>query len=115
MAHNHQNSTDETHLYENNQELLYQGHSHGTKDLWRVFIWLLIITIVDVILYFVMPPTLGRNIIFIALGMVKVFLIVGTFMHLKQEKMGLILTIVLPIIFIVGLILGLLYEGGALA
>lgn len=114
MSHNH--STDahnETYLYENNQEHLYLGHSHGTKDLWKVFIWLSIITVVDIVLYFMMPPNMGRNLLFVALGLVKAFLIVGTFMHLKYERMNLILIIVVPMLFIVGLVMALLKEGGS--
>jgi cytochrome c oxidase subunit IV len=88
--------------------------SHGTKELWRTFWLLLGITVLDFVIYFVMPATGLRNFIFIFFGLVKAYYIVGAFMHLKHEKINLALIILVPTIFIVGLIMGLLYEGNAL-
>lgn len=107
-SHSHDN---ETHLYENNQELLYHGESHGTKEIWKIFIWLTVITVLDIILYFMMPADMFRNIIFVVFGIVKAYLIVGYFMHMKHERVSLALSILVPVLFIVGLIMGLLYEG----
>lgn len=104
----------ETYLYENNQEKLYHGHSHGTKEIWTVFIWLSVITVIDIILYFALTnPAIHmlKNMIFIALGLVKAFLIVGFFMHLKHERMNLILTIIVPTLLIVFFVVWMLYEG----
>ena len=97
----------------------YMPHteSHGTKELWRTFWILLGITILDFILYFSMTSPdikMLRNIIFIFMGLVKAYFIVGAFMHLKNEKISLALIILVPTIFIVGLVMGLLYEGNAL-
>ena len=34
----HANHSDkETLMYETNQELLYHGESHGTKEIWKIF------------------------------------------------------------------------------
>jgi cytochrome c oxidase subunit 4 len=88
--------------------------SHGTKELWRTFWLLLGITILDFVIYFVMPATGLRNFIFIFFGLVKAYFIVGAFMHLKYEKINLALIILVPTVFIMGLIMGLLYEGNAL-
>ncbi len=88
--------------------------SHGTKELWRTFWLLLGITILDFVIYFVMPSTGLRNFIFIFFGLVKAYYIVGAFMHLKYEKINLALIILVPTVFIMGLIMGLLYEGNAL-
>ena len=105
----------ETYLYENNQEKLYEAHSHGTKEIWRVFLLLTAITIVDIILYFIMDATMFRNVVFIALGLVKAVLIVGYFMHLKHERVNLILSIVVPMVFIIFFIGSMLHEGNALS
>jgi cytochrome c oxidase subunit IV len=35
-------------------------------------------------------------------------------MHMKYEKINLALVILVPTIFIIGLVMGLLYEGNAL-
>lgn len=111
MSHTPHSTDNEIHLYENNQELLYHGESHGTGEIWKIFGLLTLVTFLDILLYFVMPPSMFRNVIFIVFGVVKAYWIVGYFMHLKHEKMGLILAIVVPMLFILGLITGLLYEG----
>ena len=91
--------------------------SHGTKELWKTFWILLGITILDFILYFSMASPdikMLRNIIFIVMGLVKAYFIVGAFMHMKHEKVNLALIILVPTLFIVGLVMGLLYEGHAI-
>ena len=88
--------------------------SHGTKELWKTFWILLGITVLDFVIYFVMPASGLRNVIFILFGLVKAYYIVGAFMHLKHERINLALMIIVPTIFIVGLIMGLLYEGNAI-
>lgn len=85
-------------------------HSHGTKALWRTFIVLSIVTVLDIILYFTLPPSMGRNITFIILGILKAWFIIFEFMHMKYEKPVLKMTILLPVIFIIYLILFLLVE-----
>lgn len=101
----------ETYLYENAQEKLYHAESHGTSEIWRTFWILTVITFVDIILYFALGESMGRNILFIGLGIVKAVLIVGFFMHLKHERVNLILTIVVPMFFIIFFIIWMLYEG----
>jgi cytochrome c oxidase subunit IV len=66
-------------------------------------------------IYFAMGPSGYRYFIFIFFGIVKAYYIVGAFMHLKHEKINLALIILVPTIFILGLIMGLLYEGNALS
>jgi cytochrome c oxidase subunit IV len=89
--------------------------SHGTSELWKTFWLLLGITIFDFVIYFVMDPSGWRNFIFIFFGLVKAYYIVGAFMHMKHEKINLALIILVPTIFIIGLIMGLLYEGNAIS
>lgn len=101
----------EDYQYENAQEQLYPGVSHGTKGIIKIFLWLTFITFIDIALYFWIDPSMGRNILFIALGILKAFLIVGHFMHLKHEHKALILTILVPMVFVIFFIVWLLYEG----
>jgi cytochrome c oxidase subunit 4 len=92
----------------------YIPHSetHGTKTLWRVFFILLFITVIDFAIYFIAPAGLSRNIVFIALGLVKAVLIVGIFMHLNYEAKFLRWMIALPAaVFISYLAWLLLLEG----
>lgn len=97
---------------------LGKAESHGTKELWKTFLILLGITIFDFILYFTMTSKdilMFRNIIFIFLGLVKAYFIVGAFMHLKHEKVNLALMIVVPMVFVIGLVMAMIYEGGAIS
>lgn len=88
------------------------GESHGTKSLWRTFWILLAITIVDFVIYFAFGPSMARNLVFVAFGIVKAILIVGIFMHLNYEAKFLRLMIVLPaIVFLSYLVWFLLLEG----
>ncbi|MCK9480622.1 MAG: cytochrome C oxidase subunit IV family protein [Bacteroidia bacterium] len=91
-----------------------EAHSHGKKEVWMVFWVLLFLTLIDVVLYFTFKPSNLRNYTFIALGLLKGFYIVGTFMHLKYEVKNLVLTILLPLILVVYLIALVIHEGGAI-
>lgn len=55
---------------------------------------------------------LMKNLLFIILTIFKAFYIVAEFMHLKHEVKRLAYTIILPFIFIVWLIIGMMIEGG---
>lgn len=90
------------------------AHSHGTKEVWMIFWVLFGLTLIDVAIYFMFSPSIGRHITFILLGLVKGFYIMGTFMHLKYETRNLILAIVLPLIFIIWFVIWMIYEGGAI-
>ncbi|MCB9252350.1 MAG: cytochrome C oxidase subunit IV family protein [Flavobacteriales bacterium] len=102
--------------YKNSEEyepISYVPHveSHGTSEIWRTLTILTVLTVVDIILYFTMPLTGFRNFIFIVLGIVKAYYIVASFMHMKHEKIDLAACILVPLLFVLGLIAGLLYEG----
>jgi cytochrome c oxidase subunit IV len=49
-------------------------------------------------------------VIYIALTLLKAFYIVAYFMHLKFERINLIYSILLPTIFVMGVIAALMYE-----
>ncbi len=108
----HHNTPVDIHDEENYDPTVWvpKAHSHGTKGLWKTFWVLLALTIADVILYFTMPPSMGRNVLFIFLGVVKAAFIVYSFMHLTFEHKGLKMSIVLPMIFVVYLIAFMLKE-----
>lgn len=95
------------------------GHGeHETmtkKKIVRVFLILLAITCVEFFVALVLAPhnIIPRGVvnpIYIILTLVKAFYIVAYFMHLKFEKIGLALAIIVPILFIIGLILVLTNE-----
>lgn len=87
------------------------------KRIWNVFYVLLAITAVEflIALYLVPQHVFGMtyhlaNPIYIILTLAKAFFIVGYFMHLKFEKTGLVFAIIVPVLFIIGLILVLTNE-----
>ena len=88
------------------------------KRIWKVFYILLGITCIEffIALYLVPHYNSGGNAshwanpIYIVLTLFKAFYIVGYFMHLKFEKLDMALAIIVPVLFIIGLILVLTNE-----
>ena len=85
------------------------------KRIWNVFFVLLGITTVEfIIALYLVPHNFityhTANPIYIVLTLAKAFYIVGYFMHLKFEKVGLVFAIIVPVLFIIGLILVLTNE-----
>jgi len=93
--------------------------SMSKKKIWQVFFYLLGITALEFFIALVLIPKgivshgIG-NFIYIVLTLVKAFYIVAYFMHLKFEKVSLISSIVVSLIFIVYFIVLLLTEGAYL-
>jgi cytochrome c oxidase subunit 4 len=87
------------------------------KKIWNVFFVLLGITTIEFIIALYLVPhhvwgiTYGvANPVYIILTLLKAFYIVAYFMHLKFEKVAMVYTIIVPILFIIGLILVLTNE-----
>ncbi|MDZ4757972.1 MAG: cytochrome C oxidase subunit IV family protein [Bacteroidota bacterium] len=89
----------------------HEGHGISKKAIWRTFGILSFLTVVDFAIFFNMDGTMSRNMIFVALGIIKSYYIVGIFMHMNYEVKRLAGIILLPFGFILGLIAALLYEG----
>lgn len=91
----------------------HEGEQHGIskKSIWITFLILSGLTIIDFAFFFGMDPSMSRNFIFVALGIIKSYYIVGIFMHMKYETKRLSSIILLPFGFVLVLIAALLYEG----
>ena len=104
-------STESSNIHHEDEE-----HESLTKGkIWHVFFVLLGITAIEFIiaLYFVPHHIFAQKVanpIYILLTLAKAFYIVAYFMHLKFEKVGIIYSILVPTIFIIGLILVLTNE-----
>lgn len=94
------------------------SHDHSStmspKDIWRVFWVLLAITAVEFIIALAIPEAFMaksiKNAIYIVLTIMKAFYIVAYFMHLKFERINLIYSIIVPTVFIIGVIAALMNE-----
>ncbi|GAB1448874.1 hypothetical protein MASR2M44_18950 [Bacteroidota bacterium] len=83
------------------------------SQIWKTFWILLGLTVIDIALYFILLSyhSMLKNALFIILGVVKAWYIVGVFMHMKFERKMLMYTIILPMIFVVFLVILMLIEG----
>jgi len=106
--------TDHTTGDIHNQIVEDHHHESSTKEIWKTFWILLIITIGEVGIAFTSVPKSVLRVIFISLTIVKAYFIVFSFMHLKHEKSQLRWVILLPFILIVYFIYMALHEGTAL-
>lgn len=79
--------------------------------IWKTFWILLVLTLVDIGFYFMFSPGIYRNWLFIVLGVVKAYFIVGIFMHMKFERKFLAWMIILPMSFVIYLITLMVIEG----
>ena len=98
-------------------EVHHEEHGEGMtrKKIFKVFGVLLGITVIEfIIALWLVPaghiPLHWANPVYIVLTLFKAFYIVAYFMHLKFERIGLALCIIVPILFIIGLILVLTNE-----
>ena len=106
-------SSETTDIHAENAE--HGEHDTMTKKkIWKVFYILLGITAIEFLIALGIAPHYPGahwvNPIYIVLTLFKAFYIVGYFMHLKFEKLDMGLAIILPVLFIIGLILVLTNE-----
>ncbi len=83
------------------------------RGIWKVAMWMAIITLIEYGFAFGMGAGMLRSVIFVGLTIVKAFFIVSEFMHLGHEIKGLMYSIILPMIFIIWLIVALVNLEGA--
>ncbi len=81
------------------------------KHLWKIALYLLLLTIVEFIIAFTLHRGPLKTSIFVAMTIVKAAYIVGEFMHLKHEVKVLFWSILIPLIFIVWMLVAFVYEG----
>ena len=91
----------------------------GTKEIWKVTIYLSVLTLIELALGFAMMGMgdgLGKHLIkgvIVVLMLWKAFYIVGYFMHLKHEVRNLIMTVVVPLFLFVWFIIAFLADGNS--
>lgn len=93
------------------------AYNSQVNAVWKATAWLTVITIVEVgiaLLYlymFTSWPRMAVNIFFILASAMKAFFIVGEFMHLKYEQRAFIISLGVPLIFLIWAIIAFSVEG----
>ena len=106
-----------------------QGHLHWTegeyndsrKDVMKTIIILSAVTIFEVGVAITYDHFMGKeghgkifiNMIMAIASIIKVYFIMGTFMHLKHEKKWFIITVFAPFSFLIWAIIAFSYEGAS--
>ena len=91
----------------------------GTKEIWKITIYLSVLTLIELALGFsmmTMGDGLGKHLIkgvIVVLMLWKAFYIVGYFMHLRHELRNMILTVVVPLFLFVWFIVAFLFDGNS--
>jgi len=81
------------------------------KAIFRTAVILTVLTATEFVIAFVMGDGTFKVALFLILTVFKAFYIVSEFMHLGHEIRRLIMTIMLPFLFIIWLIIGLTVDG----
>ena len=98
------------------------SYKEGVSNVWKVTVILSIITVVEVffaLLYIYSPgfqslcPRIVLNVFFIIASIGKAFYIIAEFMHLKHESRILMVTLGLPLIFLLWAIISFMHEANA--
>ena len=125
--HNNESSTQ--HLYEGDQSALYSGlmnhhfghdlKSEGSKKqvgrIWKVFWFLLAITIAEVIVGMFFSHSMPKALVatfFLGLTLLKAGYIVSVFMHLGDELKNFMIAVLIPLVLFIWFIIAFLYDGG---
>ena len=106
-----------------------QGHLHWTadeyadsrKDVLKTIIILSVVTVAEVGIAIGYDHFYGKeghgkifiNLIMAIASIIKVYFIMGTFMHLKHEKKWFIMTVFLPFLFLIWAIIAFSVEGAS--
>ncbi len=98
-------------------------YKEEVKGVWKVTLWLGILTILEVgfaLLYIYNVggfqdffPRVALNVTFIVATIWKAFYIVAEFMHLKHEHRAFIISLGIPMIFLVWALIAFMHEADA--
>ena len=77
-----------------------QGHVHtGYKQYFMTWLWLLLMTVVALIIgYFHFLPEGIKAVLLVSITLAKIFLIGSIFMHLKTERVNLVMLTFSPLL-----------------
>jgi cytochrome c oxidase subunit 4 len=86
--------------------------AHPEPNYMAVFYWLLALTIIEVIVVYAHLPKICMVVALVLLALSKAFLVAWYFMHLRSEKVALMLMVGVPLLLMVDLLIGLMPDIG---
>jgi cytochrome c oxidase subunit IV len=87
-------------------------HQPGYRLYWITWFALLVLTVVMIFVGYAAIPRMAIITLLLAFMVVKLVLIGGYFMHLRYERLSLILTIVVSILFVAACLYALIAIDG---
>ena len=91
-----------------------EQYNSSVKAVWRATAILTVVTIAEVAFALTLGtkmPKIFVNSIYVIASVAKAFFIVGEFMHLKYEKRAFMLSLGVPLVFLVWAIIAFATEG----
>lgn len=96
------------------EHLTEEQYNSQVRAVWVSTAWLTVITVVEVVVALYLGhaiPKLVLNIFFALASLAKAFFIIGEFMHLKYEKRAFMISLGVPLIFLVWAIIAFTVDG----
>ena len=96
----------------NHDERVAQQAEHGTGYAlyWRTWLWLLIITLLEIGAASIGLPRSVLVPVLVVLSLMKAVLIMAHFMHLRFERLSFVYAVVTPLIFVLILFAGVVPD-----
>lgn len=97
--------------------LTEEQYKSQVAAVWRVTVILSIVTVVEVGMALFWFYTLGHkgksflNVLFILLSVWKAYFIIGEFMHLRYERRAFMMSLGVPLVFLIWAIIAFAWEG----
>jgi cytochrome c oxidase subunit 4 len=89
-------------------------YKSAVSAVWKATAILAVVTVVEVAVALILGPHLPKlimNTFYVLASVAKAFFIIGEFMHLKYEKRAFILSLGVPLVFLVWAIIAFSLEG----
>ncbi len=96
------------------QHISQEQYKSQVAAVWRATLYLAIATVVEVVIALALGHILSKivmNTLFVLFSLIKAFFIVGEFMHLKYEKRAFMISLGVPLTFLVWAIIAFATEG----
>lgn len=87
---------------------------HREPNYWLILVWLAVLTVAEIAVVIVDPPTLTKGILLVGMALSKAILVALYFMHLRFETSTLMIIAATPLLICTFLVFMLLPDLGAI-